>query len=142
MCKYIYCFKNGTPTSLKASLSSFTPIMSAVSANIFGPISSTKSSKSTLPPPSEHTHDRVRSIMNTPHMSSSDIYAPLSLSLSITEIIKCTMISLPLTDLLTEFNQLHLCGHVAHRPHAFAQILTGNEAVLIFVKLSKGFFQL
>lgn len=38
-------------TSLKASLSSLTPIMSAVSASILGPISSTKSSKSTLPPP-------------------------------------------------------------------------------------------
>lgn len=40
-------------TSLKASLSSFTPIISAVSASILGPISSTKSSKSTLPPPEE-----------------------------------------------------------------------------------------
>lgn len=37
-------------TSLKASLSSFTPIMSAVSARSLGPISSTKSSKSTCPP--------------------------------------------------------------------------------------------
>lgn len=37
-------------TSLKASLSSFTPIMSAVSASSLGPISSTKSSKSTWPP--------------------------------------------------------------------------------------------
>lgn len=52
------------------------------------------------------------------------------------------ILRLPLTYLLTEFDQLHLCGHVAHRPHALAQILTANEAVLIFVKLSKGFFQL
>lgn len=37
-------------TSLKASLSSFTPIMSAVSARSLGPMSSTKSSKSTCPP--------------------------------------------------------------------------------------------
>lgn len=34
-------------TSLKASLSSFTPIISAVSARSLGPINSTKSSKST-----------------------------------------------------------------------------------------------
>lgn len=37
-------------TSLNASLSSFTPIMSAVSARSLGPMSSTKSSKSTCPP--------------------------------------------------------------------------------------------
>lgn len=37
-------------TSRKASLSSFTPIISAVSARSLGPISSTKSSKSTWPP--------------------------------------------------------------------------------------------
>lgn len=37
-------------TSLKASRSSFTPIMPAVSAKSFGAINSTKSSKSTLPP--------------------------------------------------------------------------------------------
>lgn len=37
-------------TSRKASRSSFTPIMSAVSASILGPIRSTKSSKSTFPP--------------------------------------------------------------------------------------------
>lgn len=37
-------------TSLNASLSSFTPIMSAVSASSLGPMSSTKSSKSTCPP--------------------------------------------------------------------------------------------
>lgn len=42
--------RNGSLTSLKASRSSFTPIMSAVSARSFGPISSTKSSKSTWPP--------------------------------------------------------------------------------------------
>ena len=40
-------------TSLNASFSSFTPIMSAVSARSFGPINSTKSSKSTCPPTSE-----------------------------------------------------------------------------------------
>lgn len=37
-------------TSRKASRSSLIPIISAVSASILGPISSTKSSKSTLPP--------------------------------------------------------------------------------------------
>ncbi len=37
-------------TSLKASLNSFTPIISAVSARSLGPINSTKSSKSTWPP--------------------------------------------------------------------------------------------
>ena len=44
-------------TSLKASRSSLTPIMSAVSANILGPINSTKSSKSTLPPPGGHERE-------------------------------------------------------------------------------------
>ncbi|MEQ2203620.1 hypothetical protein XENOCAPTIV_001417, partial [Xenoophorus captivus] len=40
-------------TSLKASLSSFMPIIPAVSARSFGAINSTKSSKSTLPPTTE-----------------------------------------------------------------------------------------
>lgn len=42
--------KRWTLTSLKASFSSFTPIIPAVSARSFGVIKSTKSSKSTLPP--------------------------------------------------------------------------------------------
>lgn len=42
--------KRWTLTSLKASFSSFTPIIPAVSARSLGVIKSTKSSKSTLPP--------------------------------------------------------------------------------------------
>lgn len=47
-------------TSLKASLNSFTPIISAVSARSLGPINSTKSSKSTCPPTTrQRTHNLV-----------------------------------------------------------------------------------
>lgn len=46
-------------TSLKASLSSFTPIIPAVSARSFGVISSTKSSKSTLPPTRKEKDERA-----------------------------------------------------------------------------------
>lgn len=49
-------------TSLKASLNSLTPIMSAVSASILGPISSTKSSKSTLPPPTKQINNHRRNV--------------------------------------------------------------------------------
>lgn len=51
--------RKGSLTSLKASRSSFTPIMSAVSARSFGPISSTKSSKSTWPPTWDKMKDCV-----------------------------------------------------------------------------------
>ncbi len=56
-------------TSLKASRSSLTPIMSAVSASILGPISSTKSSKSTLPPPT--THVLLKNVTSVPALSSN-----------------------------------------------------------------------
>lgn len=50
-----------------------------------------------------------------------------------------TMHTAVLTDLLTELNQLHLCRHVAHCPHALAQIFTADKAIFIPVKLLEGF---
>lgn len=38
-------------------------------------------------------------------------------------------------DVLAQLNQLHLCGHVAHRPHEIAQVLTGDQPVLVFIEL-------
>lgn len=47
-----------------------------------------------------------------------------------------------LTDLLAEFYQFHLCRHVSHSPHALAQVLTADEAILVFVKLLECLTQL
>lgn len=56
-------------TSLKASRSSFTPIIPAVSAKSFGAINSTKSSKSTLPPTERQRKSKNRSwILISPHL--------------------------------------------------------------------------
>lgn len=58
-------------TSRKASRSSLTPIMSAVSASSLGPISSTKSSKSTFPPPGGgHVHQRPLASPGPPLLSA------------------------------------------------------------------------
>lgn len=107
-------------TSLKASRSSLTPIMSAVSANILGPISSTKSSKSTFPPPTTATHthtDAVSALVWVSELEWKD--------------------SVLLTDLLAQFNELHLCGHVPHGPHALSQVFVTDVAFLVPVKLHK-----
>lgn len=44
-----------------------------------------------------------------------------------------------LTDLLAQLDQLHLCRHVSHGPHALPQVLVADEAVFVFVKLSESF---
>lgn len=41
-------------------------------------------------------------------------------------------------DLLTQLDQLHLGGHVAHRPHAVAQVFAADESVLVLVELLEG----
>lgn len=38
-------------------------------------------------------------------------------------------------DLLAQLDQLHLCWHVAHCPHAVPQVFTADEAVFVLVKL-------
>lgn len=47
-----------------------------------------------------------------------------------------------LTNLLAEFYQFHLCWHVSHRPHALAQVLTADEAILVLIKLPESLMQL
>lgn len=42
-------------------------------------------------------------------------------------------------DLLAQFNQLHLCWHVAHCSHAVPQVFTPDEAILVLVKLPECF---
>lgn len=57
-------------TSLKASLSSFMPIMPAVSSNSFGVMRSTKSSKSTLPPTGVKNEKMKKRKLHLPKMKS------------------------------------------------------------------------
>lgn len=66
-------------TSLKASRSSFTPIMSAVSARSFGPISSTKSSKSTWPPTRDTGKKKADRVRQGLFLQPSPRHAPLLL---------------------------------------------------------------
>lgn len=52
---------------------------------------------------------------------------------------------LPLTvhvDLLRQFDQLHLGGHVTHGPHAIPQVSAVDVAISVSVKLFEGFSQL
>lgn len=43
----------------------------------------------------------------------------------------------PLTDLLAQFNDLHLCWHVSHGPHTLPQVLTLDVALFVPVELLK-----
>lgn len=61
-------------TSLKASLSSFTPIIPAVSAKSFGVMRSTKSSKSTLPPTSKAREENATFSLCHQHFGTSDLF--------------------------------------------------------------------
>lgn len=45
-------------------------------------------------------------------------------------------------DVLTQLDQLHLCGHVAHRSHEITQILTADQSVLVLIKLVECITQL
>ncbi len=45
-------------------------------------------------------------------------------------------------DLLTQFDELHLSGHVSHGSHAVPQVFAANDAVFVFIKLFEGFSQL
>lgn len=114
-------------------MSSFTPIIPAVSSKSFGVMRSTKSSKSTLPP----TGVKIQKTQNmSSHLSSRSLYfcqlphssAPGKLTVHV--------------DVLTQLNQLHLCGHVAHRPHEIPQVLTTDQPVLVLIKLIEGITQL
>lgn len=41
----------------------------------------------------------------------------------------------PLTDLLAQFDELHLCWHVSHGPHTLPQVFVTNVAFFVPVKL-------
>lgn len=45
-------------------------------------------------------------------------------------------------DLLDDLNELHLCRHVAHGPHAVCDVFVMDEAIRIVVKLLKGLLEL
>lgn len=47
-----------------------------------------------------------------------------------------------LTDGLAQLDELHLCGHVAHGPHALSYVLVVQVAVTVVVKLLEGKVQL
>lgn len=43
----------------------------------------------------------------------------------------------PLTDLLAQFDELHLCWHVSHGPHTLPQVFVTDVAFFVPVKLHK-----
>lgn len=45
-------------------------------------------------------------------------------------------------DVLAQLDQLHLRGHVAHRPHQIAQVLAADQPILVFIKLIECITQL
>lgn len=45
-------------------------------------------------------------------------------------------------DLLDDLDELHLCRHVAHGPHAVCDVFVMDEAIRIIVKFLKGLLQL
>lgn len=45
-------------------------------------------------------------------------------------------------DVLTQLDELHLCGHVAHRSHEITQVLTADQSVLVLIKLVECITQL
>lgn len=104
---------------------SLSPSISAVSTIILGPINSQKSSKS-IRPPTEHTHTPCEHTRPYTHTHTRAFRLKLT----------------PHLDLLDDLQQLHLCGHVSHRPHALGQILVVQIAVLIVVELLKRLGQL
>lgn len=88
--------------------------MSAVSARSFGPINSTKSSKSTCPPTGDKGGDS-----GFPATNTRDPCAFLTVHV----------------DLLAQLDQLHLRRHVSHSSHAVPQIFAADESIFVFVKL-------
>lgn len=103
--------------------------MSAVSARSLGPMSSTKSSKSTCPPTVGQTaRGQIKWGSNSGN-ASENRHANIDL-LTVH------------VDLLAQFYQLHLCGHVSHSSHAVPQVFTANETIFVFVELLKCLTQL
>lgn len=45
-------------------------------------------------------------------------------------------------DVLTQLDQLHLCGHVAHRSHEITQVFTADQSVLVLIKFVECITQL
>lgn len=58
------------------------------------------------------------------------------------EIIKHTSEHTSHLDLLDNLDELHLCWHVAHGPHAVCNVFVMDEAICIVVKFLKGLPQL
>lgn len=55
----------------------------------------------------------------------------------------CWVLSdVPLTDLLAQFDELHLCWHVSHGPHALPQVFVADVAFVVPVKLPEGLTEL
>lgn len=101
--------------------------MSAVSASSFGPISSTKSSKSTLPPPAAHKRPiSLCSVLFELISSDLDCFCLTSLDPES-----------GLTDLLAQFDELHFRRHVSHGPHTLPQVFVTDVAFIVPVKLHK-----
>lgn len=129
-------------TSLKASFNSFTPIIPDVSAKSFGAMRSTKSSKSTLPPTSKARGENATfslchqqldisafwKVLSPPHRPPATPPPQRTLTVHV--------------DVLAQFNQLHLCRHVAHRPHQITQVLTADQSILVFIELIERIAQL
>lgn len=99
--------------------------MSAVSASSFGPISSTKSSKSTLPPPAaqQTSHQSLLRAVRA-HFLRLELFLSLDNESG-------------LTDLLAQFDELHFRRHVSHGPHALPQVFVTDVAFIVPVKLHK-----
>ncbi len=47
-----------------------------------------------------------------------------------------------LTDLLAQFDELHLCWHVSHGPHTLPQVFMADVAFFVPVELHKGLTEL
>lgn len=171
--------------------------MSAVSASIFGPISSTKSSKSTLPPPVTHWGETlgpaliemltlvkilfclvvffyshswfwILEVSFTKVFFNDNViffpprfmflnflflYFPVSVNICalfyfllcyvlLYSQLFCSALSYvsevhSLTDLLAQFNELHLGWHVAHGPHTLPEVFVADVAFFVPVELHK-----
>lgn len=128
--------------------------MSAVSPIILGPISSVKSSKSINPPTVERMAKHylfiyllLLFILKNKWSETKSLTFTFNFILfnsMCTEYfiaIMCWYLTSHL-DLLHYLQQLHLCGHVSHGPHAFSHILVVQISILIVVKLFEGLLQL
>ena len=57
------------------------------------------------------------------------------------ETIECIALTIHV-DLLAQFNELHLGGHVSHGPHAVPEVFTADEAIFVLIELFESIPQL